>query len=199
MPKSPQFTSAMFSSFPATTKSQFIEISSETVHVGDDVTLSCIVEDDQDTDDVRSYVWNLNSEFRATFFYRFFSPLAPITRWDCIHFPPFFSLPVFPLFVCKLLRCHPDKKVINNEHFALRDNELLIRSAVMHLSGYYSCVVLFLNSGAKLETPHELINIVGEYNRCRTDLMHQSPWISIKTSSYHHRPKGKIERKLPGV
>ena len=55
-----------------------------------------------------------------------------------------------------------DKKVINNEHYAHQDNKLLIRNAVKHLSGYYSCIVEFLNTGAKLETPHELINIVGE-------------------------------------
>lgn len=57
-----------------------------------------------------------------------------------------------------------DKKLINNEHFAHNANELLINNAVKHLSGYYSCVVEFLKSGAKLETPHELINIVGEYH-----------------------------------
>lgn len=57
-----------------------------------------------------------------------------------------------------------DKKVINNEHFFQADNKLLINSAVKHLSGYYSCVVEFLNSGAKLETPHELITVLGEYN-----------------------------------
>lgn len=56
-----------------------------------------------------------------------------------------------------------DKKVISNEHFLLRDNKLLINNAVKHLTGYYSCVVEFVNSGAKLETPQELINIVGEY------------------------------------
>jgi hypothetical protein len=57
-----------------------------------------------------------------------------------------------------------DKKVINSEHFARRNNELVIKNAAKHLSGYYSCVVEFLNSGAKLETPQELINIVGEYH-----------------------------------
>lgn len=67
-----------------------------------------------------------------------------------------------------------DKKVINNEHFVQRGNELTINNAFELLSGNYSCVVEFLNSGAKLRTPHELINIVGEYlltrmsyhNRC---------------------------------
>lgn len=57
-----------------------------------------------------------------------------------------------------------DKKVINNEHFVQSGSELTINNAVKHLSGYYSCVIEFLNSGAKLETPHELINIAGEYD-----------------------------------
>lgn len=57
-----------------------------------------------------------------------------------------------------------DKKVINSEHFVTDNNELVIKNAAKHLSGYYSCVVEFLNSGAKLETPQELINIVGEYH-----------------------------------
>lgn len=38
----------------------------------------------------------------------------------------------------------------------------MITNALKHLSGYYSCIVEFENSGAKLETPQELINIVGE-------------------------------------
>lgn len=57
-----------------------------------------------------------------------------------------------------------DKKVINNEHFVQRSNELTINNAMKHLSGNYSCIVEFLNSGAKLRTPYELINIVGEYH-----------------------------------
>lgn len=57
-----------------------------------------------------------------------------------------------------------DKKVINGEHLEERGNELTIKNAAKHLSGYYSCVIEFVKSGAKLETPQELINIVGEYH-----------------------------------
>lgn len=39
-----------------------------------------------------------------------------------------------------------------------------MNNAVKRLSGNYWCVVEFLGSGAKLETPHELIKIVGEYH-----------------------------------
>lgn len=94
--KSPQFTSSVcFLLFPATTKSQFIEISSETVHVGDDVTLSCIVEDDQDTEDVRNYVWNLNSESSNIFLSIFFILLPPPLRLYS-----FSSIFLFLFFLC---------------------------------------------------------------------------------------------------
>lgn len=46
-----------------------------------------------------------------------------------------------------------------------------MNDAVKRLSGYYGCVVEFLNSGAKLETPHELINIVGEYHGRACEIM----------------------------
>lgn len=53
-------------SVSATIKSQLIEVSHDSVHVGDDVTLKCsLAEDDQDTQDVTNYVWYLNSESRA--------------------------------------------------------------------------------------------------------------------------------------
>lgn len=156
---------------PATIKSQFIEISHDLIRVGDDVTLRCLNVDAEDTEDVANYVWYLNSEWLKTHFFIDFSLPSPHNpRRDLFHFSPFFSSCFFHSIssakLQKLPRCQPDKKVINNEHFALRDNELLIRSAVKHLSGYYSCVVQFMNSGAKLETPHELITIVGEYNMC---------------------------------
>lgn len=106
---------------------------------------------------------------RETFFIDF-SPFSPRTAEICFIFSPFFSsCSFFTLqLVYKLPRYQTDKKIISNEHFALRDNELLIRNAVKHLSGYYSCVVQFMNSGAKLETPHELINIVCEYHTITT-------------------------------
>lgn len=154
----------------ATIKSQLIEVSLDSVHVGDDVTLKCLhAEDVQDTQDVTNYVWYLNSEsLEQRNFYRFLFFL--FNRRDL--FRSFFSIVSSCLFfsfrnfhaLSEFSRCS-DKKVINNEHFLQRGNELTINNAAKHLSGYYSCVVEFLNSGAKLETPHELINIVGEYHR----------------------------------
>lgn len=122
-------------------------------------------------------------------FIDFFPPhlLLPKSVKICFIFLSFF------FFTSSRLRtCQADKKVINNEHFALRDNELLIRNAVKHLSGYYSCVVQFMNSGAKLETPHELINIVGKYHDRTTCVDKWTRCIkrfpfSIKTSSFFYR------------
>lgn len=156
-------------SVSATIKSQFIEVSHDLIHVGDVVTLKCHAENAQDTQDVTDYVWYLNSEsFEENNFYRFLFFLS-FNRRDL--FRSFFSI-VFscllfflPQFSMHRLNIYgADKKVINNEHFQQRDNELTINNAAKHLTGYYSCVVEFLNSGAKLETPHELITIAGEYS-----------------------------------
>lgn len=154
--------------FPATIKSQFIENSHDSVYVGDDVTLKCLLIDAaQDSKDVANYVWYLNSELLEKEIYRFFASPSPPSRFP-FHFL-FSSLPV--CFSASLPLCSSDetletmltdKKVINNEHFVQRGSELMINNAVKHLSGYYSCIIEFLNSGAKLETPHELINVAGE-------------------------------------
>lgn len=156
----------------ATIKSQFIEVSHDSVHVGDDVTLKCFLTEEaaQDAQDVTKYVWYLNSEsLEQSNFYRFLFFL--FNRWDLLPLSFFLNrLFLFVFFSIRNFHASPefsrlsDKKVINNEHFLQRDNELTINNAEKHLSGYYSCVVEFLNSGAKLETPHELINVVGEYS-----------------------------------
>lgn len=53
------------SSFPAAVQSQFIEVSRETIHSGDTVTLKCLLLDDvRDSKDVTNYIWYLNSESR---------------------------------------------------------------------------------------------------------------------------------------
>lgn len=137
--------------------------------MGDDVTLKCLLVDDaQDSKDVANYVWYLNSEFHEKEIYRFFVSPPPPSRFHFIFY--------FLLFLCafphlsrsarlmKRFTMLTDKKVINNEHFVQSGSELTINNAVKPLSGYYSCVIEFLNSGAKLETPHELINIAGEYH-----------------------------------
>lgn len=139
--------------FPVTIKAQIIEISRDSVHVGDDVTLKCSLVDG--SQDATNYVWYLNSESREKEDFIDFS-LFHLNRRDLFHFPLFFRFSRFSSM-------RADKKVINSEHFVRRGSELTIKNALKHLSGYYSCVVEFLNSGAKLETPHELINIVGEY------------------------------------
>lgn len=137
------------------------------------MTLKCtLVDDVRYNKDVTTYSWYLNSECltrRENFFIDF--SLRQLHR-DLFHFMfPFSSLFfAFLFFLCSPLSTRTpqhtdapaDKKIISNEHFVKRDNELVITNAVKHLSGFYSCVVEFMNSGAKLETPQELINIVGE-------------------------------------
>lgn len=151
---------------PALIKSQFIENPHDFVRVGDELTLKCLIEESQESKDVANYVWYLNSESREILLIFLFH-----NRRDLFHFY-FFSSCIFFSFILhrisdtrrlKLMML-TDKKVINNEHFVQKGNELTINNAVEHLSGNYSCVVEFLNSGAKLRTPHELIKIVGEYH-----------------------------------
>jgi hypothetical protein len=81
-----------------------------------------------------------------------FAKFAFCSTFFYFHFK--FSFPIIALTTS-------DKKVIGNgKHFVENGNELYIKNASSHLSGYYSCVVQFTSSGAKLETPHELINFV---------------------------------------
>lgn len=200
------------SSLPATIAAQFIEISHESVHVGDDVTLKCSLADNEhDTRDVTNYVWYLNSEsHEAKKFYWFFPlcffPSSSPIRKPAPRFVSFFFLSLPFLLCCFAFDCLPffcrtnddaeaDKKVINGEHFVKIGNELLIRNAVKHLTGYYSCVVEFEDSGAKLETPHELINIIGEYPTSLCAIcwqrMHTECAFPIKTLPFAQRAGGE--------
>lgn len=83
---------------------------------------------------------------------------------DTKHYFPFIFATHFTLLL-RLPDClHSDKKVVDDKHFLQNSNELLIRNATIALSGYYSCVIEFVSSGAKIQTPNELIKI-GEYER----------------------------------
>lgn len=128
----------------------------------------------------------------------------PKTRAEiCFIFLSFSSLPVVllriwlpPFLFCRTNDdAEADKKVINGEHFVKIGNELLIRNAVKHLTGYYSCVVEFEDSGAKLETPHELINIIGEYPTSLCAIcwqrMHNECAFPIKTLPFAQRAGGE--------
>lgn len=55
-----------------------------------------------------------------------------------------------------------DKIIANNEHFHLNGNTLKIKNAQKHLAGYYNCIIAFERSGAKLETPYELLVVNGK-------------------------------------
>lgn len=55
-----------------------------------------------------------------------------------------------------------DKIIANNEHFHLNGNTLKIKNAQKHLAGYYNCIIAFGRSGAKLETPYELLVVNGK-------------------------------------
>ena len=55
-----------------------------------------------------------------------------------------------------------DNIISNNEHFHLNGNTLKIKNAQKHLAGYYNCIIAFGQSGAKLETPYELLIVNGK-------------------------------------
>lgn len=101
------------SSLPATIAAQFIEISHESVHVGDDVTLKCSLADNEhDTRDVTNYVWYLNSEsHEAKKFYWFFPlcffPSSSPIRKPAPRFVSFFCLSLPFLLCCFAFDCLP--------------------------------------------------------------------------------------------
>lgn len=102
----------------------------------------------------------------------------------------FFSFLSFSFLCSFAALTKSDKKVIGNgKHFVENGNELFIKNASKHLSGYYSCVVKFTNSGAKLETPHELINFVsvGEYRKFQLEqiLTMKNLWTHAKEACVH--------------
>lgn len=58
-----EFLLTSYFTVPVTIESQFIEVSTDSVHVGDVVTLNCLLTDGLKPSDVTSYAWYLNSKF----------------------------------------------------------------------------------------------------------------------------------------
>jgi hypothetical protein len=85
-----------------------------------------------------------------------------------------------------------------------------MRNAARRLSGRYGCVVEFFGSGAKLETPNELIIVAGEYHGPWTILLLNMQNVNSsfgrcigrqnslkKTSSHDKQRQKKLDDRLP--